>query len=62
MDTKTRVLSAIEAMTSAFHQGDIEGIMRTYEPVAVVVGQPRRSGAGRWSPEDASRFEFERER
>lgn len=40
MDTKTRVLSTIEAMTSAFHQGDIEGIMRTYEPVAVVVGQP----------------------
>jgi uncharacterized protein (TIGR02246 family) len=40
MDTKTRVLSTIEAMTSAFHQGDIEGIMRTYEPTAVVVGEP----------------------
>lgn len=40
MDTKTRVLSAIEAMTSAFHEGDIEGIMRTYEPAAVVVGEP----------------------
>jgi ketosteroid isomerase-like protein len=40
MDTKTEVLSTIEAMTSAFHRGDIEGIMRTYEPAAVVVGQP----------------------
>src|SRR6185369_134771 len=40
MDTNTGVLSTIEAMTSSFHQGDIEGIMRTYEPTAVVVGQP----------------------
>lgn len=40
MDTKTQVLSTIEAMTSAFHQGDLDGIMRTYEPGAVVVGQP----------------------
>lgn len=40
MDTKTRVLSTIEAMTTAFHQGDIDGIMRTYEPTAVVVGEP----------------------
>lgn len=40
MDTKAEVLSTIEAMTSAFHQGDVEGIMRSYEPAAVVVGQP----------------------
>src|SRR6185369_12053131 len=40
MDTNTSVLSTIEAMTRAFHQGDIEGIMRTYEPAAVVVGEP----------------------
>jgi uncharacterized protein (TIGR02246 family) len=40
MDTKTQVLSTIEAMTSAFNRGDIEGIMRAYEPTAVVVGQP----------------------
>ena len=40
MDTKTRVLSTINAMTSAFHQGDIDAIMRTYEPGAVVVGEP----------------------
>jgi ketosteroid isomerase-like protein len=40
MDSETRVLSTIEAMTSAFHQGNIDGIMRTYEPSAVVVGAP----------------------
>ncbi len=40
MDSRTQVLSTIEAMTGAFNRGDIEGIMRTYEPNAVVVGQP----------------------
>jgi len=40
MDDNTRVLSTIDAMTQAFHQGDIEAIMRTYEPSAVVVGEP----------------------
>lgn len=40
MDDKTRVLATIDAMTHAFHRGDIEGIMRTYEPNAVVVGEP----------------------
>lgn len=40
MDTETRVQSTIEAMTSAFHRGDVEGIMRTYETTAVVVGRP----------------------
>lgn len=40
MDTKTRVLSTIDDMTGAFHQGDIDGILRTYEPGAVVVGEP----------------------
>lgn len=40
MDQKANVLSTIDAMTDAFHQGDIDGIMRTYEPGAVVVGEP----------------------
>lgn len=40
MDTKSRIISTIEAMTSAFHRGDIDGILRTYEPTAVVVGEP----------------------
>jgi uncharacterized protein (TIGR02246 family) len=49
MDTQSRVLSTIEAMTSAFHRGDIDAIMRTYEPDAVVVSEPGApmSGDGR---------------
>ena len=40
MDPRAQILSTIDAMTDAFHRGDIDGIMRTYEPAAVVVGQP----------------------
>lgn len=40
MDQKAKILSTIDAMTNAFHEGDIDGIMRTYEPGAVVVGEP----------------------
>jgi len=40
MDHKAKILSTIDDMTSAFHRGDIDGIMRTYESGAVVVGQP----------------------
>jgi uncharacterized protein (TIGR02246 family) len=40
VDQDARILSTIDAMTAAFHQGDIDGIMRTYEPGAVVVGEP----------------------
>lgn len=40
MDHKAKILSTIDTMTNAFHQGDIDGIMRTYEPGAVVVGEP----------------------
>jgi uncharacterized protein (TIGR02246 family) len=40
VDQKTDILSTIDAMTNAFHQGDIDAIMRTYEPGAVVVGEP----------------------
>lgn len=40
MDHKEAILSTIDAMTTAFHKGDIDGIMRTYEPGAVVVGEP----------------------
>ena len=40
MDHKAEILSTIDAMTDAFHKGDIDGIMRTYEPGAVVVGEP----------------------
>jgi len=40
VDHKAKILSTIDTMTNAFHQGDIDGIMRTYEPGAVVVGEP----------------------
>lgn len=46
MDDETRVTSTIDAMTHAFHQGDIEGIMRTYEPSAVVMGEPGAAQRG----------------
>jgi uncharacterized protein (TIGR02246 family) len=40
VDQEQQILSTIHAMTAAFHKGDIDGIMRTYEPGAVVVGEP----------------------
>ena len=40
MDQNAKILSTIDDMTDAFHRGDIDGIMRTYEPGAVVVGEP----------------------
>lgn len=40
MDQNAKILSTIDTMTNAFHQGDIDGIMKTYEPGAVVVGEP----------------------
>ncbi|MEO8177879.1 MAG: DUF4440 domain-containing protein [Deltaproteobacteria bacterium] len=40
MDHKAEILSTIDDMTSAFHKGDIDRIMRTYEAGAVVVGEP----------------------
>jgi ketosteroid isomerase-like protein len=40
VDQKAQILSTILDMTNAFHKGDIDGIMRTYEPGAVVVAEP----------------------
>ena len=40
METKSQVLATIEAMTGSFNRGDVDGVMRTYEPGAVVLGQP----------------------
>jgi uncharacterized protein (TIGR02246 family) len=47
MDKKAQILSTIGAMVSSFHDGDIPGILRTYEPHAVVVGQPGQPVSGR---------------
>ena len=33
-------LSLVETMTAAFHSGDIDGVMATYEPRATVVFEP----------------------
>lgn len=38
-DQKT-ALTHVETMTSAFHKGDIEGVMESYEPGATVVFEP----------------------
>jgi uncharacterized protein (TIGR02246 family) len=46
MDEKARILSTVEAMTSAFHEGDLDGILRSYEPGAVVIGKPGQPSSG----------------
>lgn len=40
MDEKEQILSTIDHMVNAFHKGDIVGILKTYEPAAVVVAEP----------------------
>ena len=47
MDQRELILSTIHQMVSSFHDGDIAGILRTYEPGAVVVGQPGAPVSGR---------------
>ncbi len=45
-DQRAKIQSTIDEMTSAFNEGDIDGIMRTYEPGAVVFGQPGAGASG----------------
>ena len=40
MSQTERIQRTIDAMTNAFGKGDIDGVMRTYEQGAVVVGEP----------------------
>lgn len=41
MQTDTaNVIEAVEAMTRAFHAGDLAGVMASYEPTATVVFEP----------------------
>jgi ketosteroid isomerase-like protein len=47
MHPREQILSTIQQMVSSFHEGDIAGIMKTYEPGAVVVGQPGAPVSGR---------------
>ncbi len=39
-DDQQAVLTAVQTMTDAFHKGDIEGVMASYEPGAVVMFEP----------------------
>lgn len=40
VDQKALILTTINDMNAAFQKGDMDGVMRAYEPGAVVVGQP----------------------
>jgi ketosteroid isomerase-like protein len=40
MDQRDQILSTIHQMVDAFHEGDIAGILKTYEPGAVVMAEP----------------------
>ena len=46
MDPNDTIISTITTMTEAFNKGDIAAIMRTYEPDAVVVGDPGKPVRG----------------
>lgn len=46
MTENTQVTSTIDRMTSAFAAGDVEAIMSTYAPGAVVVGEPGKQMSG----------------
>lgn len=43
---RAAILETIETMNSAFGRGDIDTVMTTYEPGAVVVGQPDTPTSG----------------
>jgi len=47
MEPNEQIVSTIVTMTAAFHEGDIDGILRTYEPSAVVVGEPGKPAQGK---------------
>ena len=40
MNQAERIQQTVDAMTNAFGNGDIDGVIRTYEQGAVVVGEP----------------------
>ncbi|MEZ4362918.1 MAG: DUF4440 domain-containing protein [Kofleriaceae bacterium] len=40
MSPANAVIRAVETMTSAFHQGDLEGVMAAYEPHSTIVFEP----------------------
>jgi len=42
MESDKHITATVLTMTEAFHRGDIPAILRTYEPMAVVVGAPTK--------------------
>ena len=46
MTDESKILSTINRMTSAFAAGDVDTIMSTYAPGAVVVGEPGKPVTG----------------
>lgn len=46
VDARDPIIETVLSMTEAFHRGDIPAILRTYEPGAVVVGEPGRPLSG----------------
>ena len=46
MKTDEQIVSTILTMTDAFQKGDLGGVLRTYEPGAVVVGEPGKPLTG----------------
>lgn len=46
MKEKNEVLAIIDVMTTAFAKGDVNTVMSTYAPEAVVVGEPGKSVTG----------------
>ena len=46
MEIHDPIVSTILTMTDAFQKGDISAILRTYEPGAVVVGEPGKPLSG----------------
>ncbi|MCP5160766.1 MAG: DUF4440 domain-containing protein [Hahellaceae bacterium] len=46
MPDKNEVLALIDVMTTAFAKGDVNTVMSTYSPEAVVVGEPGKLVTG----------------
>lgn len=46
MEQNDPISATVLNMTAAFNQGDISGILRCYEPDAVVIGEPGKPARG----------------
>lgn len=46
MNADEQIVSTVLTMTDAFQKGDLPRVLRTYEPGAVVVGEPGKPLTG----------------